>query len=633
MAEPRIRILNVDDYVPGRYARTQVLQRAGFEVVEASTGAEALRIVAEDSPDLVLLDVNLPDIDGFEVCRRLREQLGTLTIPVIHISSTFVNERAQQLAMDGGADAFLTDPVEPPVLLATVHALLRLRRAEQGLRAAGRRWQATFDAIRDGICLLSADGTVLQCNAAFAKLVELAPQDLVGVPWASLWGGFGSPEAAESLARLGQSRRRESVELPHEGGWVRLLVDPVVETGALAGMVGIASDITIERQVAEARAVLLAREQAAREDAEAANRAKDEFLAMLSHELRNPLDVIASAVHVLDAISSKEPRAVHTREVITQQVRQLARLVDDLLDVTRVTTGKIGLVVAPLDLAEIVARCVRTLTDAGQTSRHDVALSSEPVWVEADKSRLEQIIMNLLSNGLKYTPAGGSMMISVGGDGRTARLVVKDTGAGIPPEMRDRIFDLFYQGRRTLDRAEGGLGIGLTLVRRLVELHGGRIEVASEGPGRGSTFTVELPQIPAAVVSESPDQDAPSVTRRTILLVEDNKDSREMLKYLLELAGHDVHEAASGPAGFEAIFRLGPDVALVDLGLPGFDGFELARRVRAEPGGGAVRLVALTGYGLPDDQRRSREAGFDAHLVKPVDPARLAAVIAGPPRA
>ncbi len=633
MREPAARILNVDDYAPGRYARTKTLEHAGFEVFEAATGAETLRIVIEQQPDLVLLDVNLPDIDGFEVCRRLREQLGTLTVPVVHISATFATERAQQLALNRGADAFLTEPVEPPVLLATVHALLRIRRAEEALRAAGRQWQVTFDAIRDGICLLDASATILQCNASFAKLFSRCPQDLVGTTWTSLWRCFGPADAGEPLGKLVQARRRETVDLPRDGGWVRLLIDPVIERGALAGLVCSVTDITMERQAAEARSALLAREQAAREDAEAANRAKDEFLAMLGHELRNPLEVIASAVHVLDAISSKQPRAVHTREVISQQVRQLARLVDDLLDVSRVTTGKIGLICAPVDLAVVVARCVRMVADAGQTDRHDIRLQSEAAWVDGDAARLEQIIMNLISNALKYTPASGSIDVTVEGDGRTARLTVTDTGTGIPAEMLGRVFDLFYQGQRTLDRAEGGLGIGLTLVRRLVELHGGTITATSGGPGRGSTFVVELPQSKAVTVTPTAATEQVPPGHRKILLIEDNQDSREMLKYLLELAGHEVHEADNGPSGVEAILRLAPDIALVDLGLPGFDGFELARRVRADPGGQAVRLVALTGYGMIEDQRRSREAGFDEHLVKPADPTRLAAAVAGAPRA
>ncbi len=412
MAESRGRILNVDDYVPARYARSQVLRRAGYEVIEAGTGAEALRMVAEERPDLVLLDINLPDLSGFEVCRRIREQLGTLTLPVVHVSSTFVNERAQELAFEGGSDAYLTEPVEAPVLLATVHALLRLHRAEEGLRAAGRRWQATFDAIGSGVCLLTADGAVVQCNAAFAKLCGKAAADLPGAPWAALWLTDAPTGDESSLTRLPQGKTRETIELARDGHWFRLLVDPVLEADAVAGFVCIATDITVERQVAEARAALLAREQMAREDAEAANRAKDEFLAMLGHELRNPLDVIASAVNVLDEISSKDLPAVRTRAVIHRQVRQLARLVDDLLDVGRVSTGKIILERAPVDIAEAVRRCVDTLAGAGQADRHQLEVSAEATWVEGDQSRIEQIVMNLLWNAIKYTPAGGSISIA-----------------------------------------------------------------------------------------------------------------------------------------------------------------------------------------------------------------------------
>src|SRR5262245_15214036 len=253
MNEARSLVLNVDDYEAARYARTQVLRRAGFEVIEAQMGADALRIVAERRPDIVLLDINLPDMDGFEVCRRLREQLGTLTVPVVHISSTFVNDRAQQLAVEGGADGYLTEPVEPPVLLATVHALLRLRRAEEGLHSAGRRWQATFDAIGDGICLATADGAVIQCNAAFAKVFGKSPQDLVGIPWDELWNALGAADEESPLIQLARTRCRVTTDLPREDGWLRLLVEPIIEDGSLAGVVCTISDITAERRAMEAR--------------------------------------------------------------------------------------------------------------------------------------------------------------------------------------------------------------------------------------------------------------------------------------------------------------------------------------------------------------------------------------------
>jgi CheY-like chemotaxis protein/anti-sigma regulatory factor (Ser/Thr protein kinase) len=284
-----------------------------------------------------------------------------------------------------------------------------------------------------------------------------------------------------------------------------------------------------------------------------------------------------------------------------------------------------------VNLADTVERSVGGLAPEGGTPAHRITVRAEPIWVEADQARVEQIVMNLLSNAVKYTAPGGDIEISVTGDGRTARLAVRDTGVGMTPYMLERVFDLFFQGERTLERAEGGLGIGLTLVRRLAEMHGGRVEAESPGQGRGTTVTVELPQI--AAPAEAPGAPPPArPSPRRILIVEDSRDSRDMLRYLLEHAGHEVHEAADGPSGVEAILKVRPDIALVDVGLPGLDGYEVARRVRADAAGGKVRLVALTGYGLPDDHRRSQEAGFDAHLVKPVDPARLAAVIEAPAR-
>ena len=627
MAETRGLILNVDDYEAARYARTEMLKRAGFQVLDAGTGAQALEVAAQSRPDLILLDVNLPDMDGFEVCRRLRADPGTLTVPIVHVSATFVSDRAQELAYEGGADSYLTDPVEPAVLLATIHSLLRLRRAEEGLRAASRGWQATFDAIGDGICLLGIDGAIVRCNDAFAILLGAAPGDLIGRRWNDIWRALGGDAETSPTDRVDQSRRRETIDLQRDDGWFRLLVDPVLEGSTVTGLVCIVSDVTLERQAAQVRAALFAREQEAREEAEAINRAKDEFLAMLGHELRNPLDVIGTAVRVLDVQPTGEDTTVKARNVIARQVRQLSRLVDDLLDVGRVTTGKISLLRVPTDLAETAQRCVAGLMPPGEPPHHVITMRLEPTWVEADQARLEQIVMNLLSNALKYTPRGGAIEVTVAGDGLMARLSVKDAGAGMTPQMIDRIFDLFYQGERTLDRAEGGLGIGLTLVRRLVELHGGRVTAESRGLGRGSTVTVELPQVAAPMAGERRAETSLAPSPRRIVIVEDSRDSREMLRYLLEHAGHEVHEAADGPSGLRIILEIRPDIALVDVGLPGLDGYELARRVRADEAGRAVRLVALTGYGLPDDLRRSEGAGFDAHLVKPVDPTRLAAII------
>ncbi len=353
-------------------------------------------------------------MDGFEVCRRLRAEQATLTVPIVHISATFVSDRAQELAYEGGADSYLTDPVEPAVLLATMHSLLRLRRAEEGLRTASRGWQATFDAIGDGICLLAVDGSVARCNGAFAALRRRRrpPTSWAG-PGPTSGGSWAAEAEPSPTARVERSRRRETLDLQREQAWLRLLVDPVLEGDAVTGFVCIVSDVTIERQAAQVRAALFAREQEAREEAEATNRAKDEFLAMLGHELRNPLDVIGSAVRVLDAQPDRDATAAKAQEVIARQVRQLGHLVDDLLDVGRVTTGKINLVRVPVDLAETVQRCVAGLMPPGEAPHHTVTVRAEPTWVEADQARVEQIVMNLLSNAVKYTPRGGRIEVAV----------------------------------------------------------------------------------------------------------------------------------------------------------------------------------------------------------------------------
>jgi PAS domain S-box-containing protein len=368
---------------------------------------------------------------------------------------------------------------------------------------------------------------------------------------------------------------------------------------------------------------LLSREQAARADAEAASRAKDEFLAMLGHELRNPLGAIAHAMMVLDRISKQDERGTRLRAIVGRQTRHLARLVDDLLDVTRLSTGKIQLQRLPTDLRAVAERGLASLHEAGKTSGHTVGLVGDPVVVEGDATRLEQVVWNLLDNALKYTPPGGRIDVEVVRDAGEAVLRVRDSGSGIAPEILPRIFELFVQAHASLDRAQGGLGLGLALVRRLVELHGGRVAATSPGPGKGSEFIVRLPALAASIeTAMTPVAVEPTapVSSRRILLVEDNADVRDGLRLLLEDWGHRVDEAVDGPSGLTQALQGLPDLALIDVGLPGLDGYGVARGIRSAPGGDSIRLVALTGYGQPEDRRRALEAGFDAHLVKPVEP-------------
>ena len=377
------------------------------------------------------------------------------------------------------------------------------------------------------------------------------------------------------------------------------------------------------------REELLKREQAARAAAEAANRAKDEFLAMLGHELRNPLGAISNAAYVLENEKLDGESARRTRAIIMRQVGHLTRLTDDLLDAARALMGKIVLRKRPLDLSAVAMQSIATLKGAHRLQGHRIIEDFQPAWVDADGVRLDQVIVNLVVNAVKYTPPGGTIRISVRREGHEAILTVADDGIGLAPELAPNVFDLFVQGDRALDRNEGGLGIGLTLVRRLAELHGGSAVVHSDGPGLGSEFIVRLPLTePASALPDSPPRMESSGSRH-ILLVEDNADARDTLAMLLEIQGHRVETAADGPSGLEKALALQPEVALIDVGLPGMDGYEVARRIRASRGMRRPLLVALTGYGAPEDRERALAAGFDSHVVKPVDDRTLAEILSG----
>ena len=360
---------------------------------------------------------------------------------------------------------------------------------------------------------------------------------------------------------------------------------------------------------------------------ESANRAKDEFLAMLGHELRNPLGAISTAIHVLDRLGKPDDQAAPLREIIVRQTRLLARLVDDLLDVSKLVSGKIRLHRRPDDLKKIVTRVVSSFEEVGKTTRHTVTVAGEPVAVEADSLRLEQVVANLLDNALKYTPSGGRIDVSVAADGSHAMLNMRDTGVGIGADMLPRIFDLFVQAKPTFDRADGGLGLGLTLVKRLVELHGGTVSASSAGPNLGSEFVVRIPRL-CEPAGSGPSSETDAQARRHILIVEDNRDVRHGLRVLLESWNYRVEEAATGGRGLEIIRASRPPIALVDLELPDLEPHAFARAVRSAPGGAAVLLVALTGYGGHHAGRLAHEAGFDAHLPKPVNPKALAEVLA-----
>ena len=491
------------------------------------------------------------------------------------------------------------------------------------------RLAAIVDSSDDAIISKTLSGVITSWNRGAEGIFGYSAAEVMGQSIRIIIPPERQGEEDHVLGRISRGEsvdHFDTVRVRKDGSrvFISLTVSPVRDdTGRIVGASKIARDVTARIQMEQQQAALY-------EEARQANRAKDEFLAMLGHELRNPLGAITSAVHLLGrgAPDRLEPTSI-ARDVIDRQARHLARLVDDLLDVGRVITGKILLNRQPLDLAEAVTRSLRGLRATGRLDQHDVAVETAPVWIDADTVRVEQIVDNLVGNALKYTPPGGRIRVGVRQERGDAVLDIQDTGVGIPADLLPRIFDLFAQGDQRLDRARGGLGIGLTLVKRLVELHGASVQAVSEGTEKGSRFTVSFRAIAPALGRSRAEVGAapsPAPGSRRVLLVEDNADARQMMRFLLEQAGHVVYEEIDGPRGIEAAVRLTPDVAIVDIGLPGLDGYAVARQVRQRLGRD-IRLVALTGYGRSGDRDRALGAGFDMYMVKPIEPAALQEIV------
>ena len=475
------------------------------------------------------------------------------------------------------------------------------------LRSAEQPYRTLVEEMQEGAAILTIAGDIVYCNRQLSTLVGIPLEDVIGRPFDRFIVSGDRPcFTVLKKAGLGKCRARLADSSGHT-------IDVYLSLSTSR------SDDDTERLnliVTDLSALLDA--QSGRDRAEQESQAKDEFMAMLAHELRNPLSAISAAVQVLEASNGQDGPSLRARSIIGRQVQHLARLVDDLLEVGRVVTGKIVLDRRPIDFADLVHRAVSVCAER----RYDqqLEIDAQPVWIEGDLVRMEQIVNNIVGNAVKYTPPGGRIRVGVNIEGSEAVLRVEDNGYGIAPELLPRVFDLFVQGERTLDRAQGGLGIGLTLVRRLVQLHGGTVSALSEGPGRGSVFTVRLPMISGPQTTQSPSaSDFPNTCVRRVLIIEDNRDAREMFRMMLELAGHEVLEAEDGVKGLEMLKAARPDIAVIDVGLPGLNGYEIANRFRAEPHSNKVTLVALTGYGTPEARERSRAAGFDHHLIKPVD--------------
>ena len=493
---------------------------------------------------------------------------------------------------------------------------------------ADQPYRMIVEEMPQGAVVLTPEGDIFYYNRGFADMVRVPRDRMIGEAMVEFVEVSDKPEL-EGLISQGAGTL-ETVLRASDGTEVPVYITANLFSERPANVCLTVTNLTEQKRHAT-REAALAREEAARAAAETASRAKDQFLAMLSHELRSPLSVILTGVEVLDRTGSPDEGPVRIRALIGRQARHLAQLLDDLLDVARVSQGKIELHRCPVDLVGLVSAAVEDHRGEIEGAGHSMTLSlpSQAVAVDGDRTRLLQVIGNLLHNARKYTARGGHISISLEQVGMTAEVRVRDTGVGIPSEMLPRIFDLFFQGEPLAARSGGGLGVGLTLVRRLVELHDGTVEAVSDGPGGGAEFIVRFPLTPSPLVDEPTEAlGARPVPSLRILLIEDHDDTREMVGRGLQLLGQTVTLASDGETGLEMALADPPDAAVIDIGLPGSDGYEIARRLRAVLGN-RVRLVALTGYGQADDRRLVREAGFDAHLVKPVAPEDVLRAVVG----
>ena len=524
------KILVVNDDAASLLALTSLLDQwadeSNYTVHSARSGQEALRQVLLHDFAVILLDVNMPGMDGFETAEAIHQRARSADIPIIFVTAFLADEIDRLKAYQRGAADFLFTPVIPQILHAKVSVFV-------------------------------------------------------------------------ALAMKNEQLKRQAEKL---------------------------SQRTTELTATNRR---LVREMEERRDAERKSHAKDEFLAMLGHELRNPLSAISSASSLIGLPGANGETVGRAKQIIQRQSQHLSRIVDDLLDLSRAMSGKILLSRKPTDLSNLVAGCLETFRATGRTAGYRIGVDLAPGWVDGDPTRLEQITSNLLDNALKYTPNGGSIDVHLAQTGDDVLLTVRDSGVGIPSELLPQVFDVFVQGAISIDRSQGGLGIGLSLVRRLVELHGGSVSAHSEGSGKGSTFVIRLPRTEGAAAPQAPQATAGDNSGKpSILLIEDNEDGREMMATMLAAYGFPVAQAADGLQGVAAAQAALPAAALVDIGLPGIDGYEVARRLRQDPATRNIRLIALTGYGLAEDQRRVLEAGFDQHLVKPVSMDQLLEALA-----
>jgi len=627
------RILAVDDNPAALYATSRVLRSAGYEVNTATTGHGAL--AAATGADLVVLDVNLPDLDGFEVCRRLRARPETARLPVLHLSATFTQPSDRVVGLGAGADGYLTRPVEPQVLIATVRTLLFARRAETLRLGLDARLRTMFDLVPTGIAILNGSLNYESVNAAYCDLLGCTPQELIGKPLATGRGDGWDALLDNVRSNLGESGRWQG-ELPlRRADGSELRIDWRVARESLSGThLLLATDVTERLRQEQERERLLESERAARAEAERGNRLKEEFLATLSHELRNPLNAILGWTQVLAQSPDLPPQVREAVEAIQRNGKLQASMIGDLLDFASISFGKMRLVIATVDPYAAVRAAIDIMRPAAAAKQVDLRSEFEPeqVTVQADPERLQQIVWNLLSNAIKFSARGGTVSVHARRHGDSFELTVTDTGQGIAPEFLPRVFERFSQADATTTRRFGGLGIGLAIVRRLVDMQGGTIEASSAGRDQGATFTLRMPLQAAdasAAAGDSQRLNAVGLSGAVVLLVEDDDDARELTRRILSERGAQVVEAASAREALERIEGSGANFLITDIGMASQDGYQLLGTLRDRAyDAGKLPAIALTAFARREDREAALNAGFQEHLVKPVEAQVLVTTVA-----
>ncbi len=495
---------------------------------------------------------------------------------------------------------------------------------EEALRQSEERFRLLIEGVVDyAIFMLDTEGVVTSWNQGAERIKGYRRDEITGKHFSRFYlpedVEAGKPWEELAAARRDGRAEAEGWRVRKDGTrfWARAVVSALHDdAGHLRGFAKVTQDLSDRRHL---------------QDLEQATRNMNEFIATLAHELRNPLAPIRAAVQVMAKAGPNDPAQEQLRDTIDRQSAQLARIVNDMVDISKITRGDISIERGPVDMNDVARRAVEAAAPLIQSARHtlELELPPAPVCVDGDIYRLTQVATNLLNNAARYTPAGGSIWLAVGADASAATLRVRDNGRGIEPELMQRIFDMFVRGRTPLQRMGGGLGIGLALSRKLAELHGGKLEAHSAGPGQGSEFVLRLP-LPEARRRAQPPAPPPALrptVAQRVLVVDDNADAARMLELLLRSLGHETRVAHGGKEalGIAAVFR--PKIVLLDIGMPGLDGYEVARRLRAMRDGAALRIVAITGWGQEADREKSRQAGFDVHLVKPVEPTELVRVL------